>query len=267
MERATQERLVGATLLIVAGVILIPWLLDGSMTESGVSEQELVLPGGNDSGNETRRITLDVPAQEAASATPGPREIDSRSVRDVDQPAAAMNLPTPETRETSTSIPPARFAKPMTEQQTPPAAAVDESPDNANEEPPQAAPASAAANTPADPQEAQSAPEVVARAPEPSTAAPASSPPVSAPVEAVPATATANAWAVQVGSFASQENAERLAERLRGKSYKAFVMRNVVDGRVRFRVRVGPVAQRSEADLLATALQEDRQPARVLSHP
>ncbi len=44
-------------------------------------------------------------------------------------------------------------------------------------------------------------------------------------------------------------------------------MRNVIDGRVRFRVRVGPVTQRSEAELLAAALREDRQPARVLSHP
>jgi len=77
----------------------------------------------------------------------------------------------------------------------------------------------------------------------------------------------AEGWAVQVGSFARQENAERLAERLRDKKYRAFVMRNVIDGRVRFRVRVGPVKERADADLLATALTEDRQPAKVLRHP
>ncbi len=276
MERATQERLVGATLLIVAGVILIPWLLDGSMTGSGVTEQELVLPGGNDSGNETRRITLDVPHQDSQGVAGSAREIDARSVREAGQEAPPMNLPTPEAREASTSAVPARFAKPMPEKAATPAAKVAETanvPDTPEKaETVQPKPKQAVAST-----TSSSLSSSASGVQSGSGAGGASLPPQPAPTKTseapaskaakVPASPTEKAWAVQVGSFASQENAERLAERLRGKSYKAFVMRNVIDGRVRFRVRVGPVIQRSEAELLATALREDRQPARILSHP
>ena len=285
MERATQERLVGATLLIVAGVILIPWLLDGSMTGTGVSQQELVLPGGSDNGNETRRISLEVPRHDASSANGSPRELDTRTVREASSETSAVSLPAPEarktvttsppeTRDTSTTQAPARFAKPMpdsTAAKTPtkPAAA----PTTTRKPPPQeTAPATtevASTTTSRKPPAASpsNVTKPVASAPANSTTDTlARSPAVTAATNA-PEAAKEQAWAVQVGSFASQENAERLAERLRGKSYKAFVMRNVIDGRVRFRVRVGPVSQRNEADLLATALREDRQPARVLSHP
>ncbi|MFK8030796.1 MAG: SPOR domain-containing protein [Gammaproteobacteria bacterium] len=268
MERATQERLVGATLLIVAGVVMIPWLLDGNSAAPGVTERELVLPGGNSGGNETRLISLELPRQDNSTSDAPVRELNARTVRDVDQTAAAINLPTPKPASTSkpasasrsastSSSVPARFAKPMPESTGSESAAkptpVVSSTANSSKPEPKPKP------------KPKPIPVREERKPAPVVATPVPAPRTGTKPAAV--ASESNAWAVQVGSFASQENAERLAGLLRGKSYKAFVMRNVIEGRVRYRVRVGPVNERGEADLLAAALREDRQPARVLSHP
>lgn len=83
----------------------------------------------------------------------------------------------------------------------------------------------------------------------------------------VPARAEVEAWAVQVGSFSSETNARRLASLLESSDYPAFVVRNVVDGRVMYRVRVGPEPDRERAEALAERLREDRQQAQLVRHP
>ena len=74
MERATQERLIGASLLIVAGVIMIPWLLDGQATAPSEAHQALVLPGSEQNSNETRRIVIDLPDEGGRPADARARE-------------------------------------------------------------------------------------------------------------------------------------------------------------------------------------------------
>jgi DedD protein len=58
-----------------------------------------------------------------------------------------------------------------------------------------------------------------------------------------------SAWVVQVGSFSSRENAEKLVERLRKADLPAPDPELVdIRGKQYYRVRVGPVIERSEAE-------------------
>lgn len=64
--------------------------------------------------------------------------------------------------------------------------------------------------------------------------------------------ATPNAWVVQVGSFSNRDNANRLVVKLReAKLPTPDAERVQVGGRSLYRVRVGPVLERSEADRLS----------------
>lgn len=85
-------------------------------------------------------------------------------------------------------------------------------------------------------------------------------------VSAVPADPL-SAWAVQVGSFTSKENADRLSETLKEGGYRAFVTRATDQGKTFYRVRVGPEQQRARAEALAQRLQKDGQKTAVLRHP
>jgi DedD protein len=73
-----------------------------------------------------------------------------------------------------------------------------------------------------------------------------------------------SAWVVQLGSFASEDNAERLAGELKSHGYKAFVSRLGSGTRTRFRVRVGPEQERARAENLAERLRRDGRQAVVL---
>ncbi|RMG29767.1 MAG: sporulation protein [Gammaproteobacteria bacterium] len=55
-------------------------------------------------------------------------------------------------------------------------------------------------------------------------------------------------WYVQVGSFGKVHNAEALATRLKQAGFPASVSRVVQGGRVFYRVRVGPMADRARAE-------------------
>jgi len=60
---------------------------------------------------------------------------------------------------------------------------------------------------------------------------------------------------VQVGAFTESAPAEKLADRLRARGYPTYVRSSEDDGESRWRVRVGPVAARPEAEALAEKLQ------------
>ncbi|WP_412851617.1 SPOR domain-containing protein [Ectothiorhodospira shaposhnikovii] len=83
-----------------------------------------------------------------------------------------------------------------------------------------------------------------------------------------PGTPVAGGWVVQVGSFGQEANARGEADRLRRAGFPAFVERTSADGRVLYRVKVGPELERHAAQSLQTRLQ-DEQSLRgiVVSHP
>ena len=75
-------------------------------------------------------------------------------------------------------------------------------------------------------------------------------------------------FAVQVGSFASLENAERETGRLRGLGFEAFRMSEDTSGRAIWKVLVGTVPTREAADALRTRLAaEAGVEGLVVSHP
>lgn len=145
------------------------------------------------------------------------------------------------------------------------------------DEPTPAAPAPAATDAPA-PSPAASASGRAAAAREAAAApavVPAASPARAAPPAAVPApapAAPANAvpqrgFAVQVGSFASRDSADRLAVQLRGRKFETFVSPVRSGNRQMYRVRVGPVADRGAAQLLVARLKSAGQKGSVVPLP
>jgi len=63
------------------------------------------------------------------------------------------------------------------------------------------------------------------------------------------------AWGVQLGSFASKANAEKLVHTLQDKGYTAVVSATGVGSAARYRVRIGPVADREAAERLIGRLK------------
>jgi DedD protein len=98
------------------------------------------------------------------------------------------------------------------------------------------APAPAVATAPAKP-----------LAPAPTPAAPTAA--VAAPTTPAPAPATAGAgFAVQLSAPSVEADAIALRDKARAQGFSSFVQRIEVDGGTRFRVRIGPYADRADAE-------------------
>ena len=76
-------------------------------------------------------------------------------------------------------------------------------------------------------------------------------------------------WAVQVGSFSQESNALGLRDRLREQDFSAYVERvERDDADPVYRLRVGPVSERADAEALLDRLAEDADlDGLVVSHP
>lgn len=122
--------------------------------------------------------------------------------------------------------------------------------------------------------------------PEPAMEAKASAPdgnapkPEQAPAKTAPATTVAKAdvvpatpesatgmWAVQLGSFSKQANAERLAADLRKSGYAAFLSQLDTSSGSLHRVRVGPQKDRESAETVAGKLSGAGHKGQVVPHP
>jgi len=85
-------------------------------------------------------------------------------------------------------------------------------------------------------------------APAPTSTAPAAKP------------AASGAWAVQLGSFASRTNADKLVRQLKGQGFAVYLVPGGSGFALRYRVRVGPMADRGAAAQVAAKLK-------ALGHP
>lgn len=93
-------------------------------------------------------------------------------------------------------------------------------------------------------------PEPPKPAPTPAAPKPAAEP-AKPPAAAVPKpAATGVGFALQVGAFGKETDANALRDKLRGNGFSAFVEPVSTDSGQLFRVRVGPVSTRAEADQL-----------------
>jgi len=106
------------------------------------------------------------------------------------------------------------------------------------------------------------------KAPEPKPLAPQPAP---QKVETPPATSTeasaTGMWAVQLGSFGNQENAERLAADLRKQGFVAFLSKLSTNSGDLHRVRIGPQKDRESAEAMAAQLKKAGHEGKVLPHP
>ncbi len=191
MERALKERIIGAAVLVLVVVLVVPVFLDGPPGHEEIVSTSVPLPGQAEQKTQTvvleRDRTDPVPA--ATSSAPEPQRPQPQPVARQPSSAPTVQQPVPE-----------------------PVVTQDQA------------------------------------------AAPAGS-------------STTGMWAVQLGSFGSQENADRLAAELRKKNFMASVSRMTTSTGERHRVRVGPQKDRASADAMAARLKEAGYDGKVMPHP
>ncbi len=93
-----------------------------------------------------------------------------------------------------------------------------------------------------------------AQTPVPAVTPAAASPAPLAPAVATAAAASATGWVVQLGSFASRANAERLAQQVRALGYQVGVSRGTT-GRRLYRVQVGAAHDHAAAEQILSKLR------------
>jgi DedD protein len=93
----------------------------------------------------------------------------------------------------------------------------------------------------------------------PTVESPAVEPPAAEPPAVEPRVGL-TAWVIQVGSFSSRENAEKLVQQIRDMKYAAFMEQADVDGKTVYRVKVGPEVDRKLADKMLADLNKDLKP-------
>ena len=217
MDQSLKERLIGAAVLVVLGVWLIPWLLDGhqEQTSLGSSSSALRLPSP-DGPLPVRSQTL--------TLEPAKSDRFAADVAHADTRAERTTLAAAESATTAPNPAPTSAA---------PVAA------------PQRSPGAAPAKPNAEPSAAQRA-----------TPAPASKPAEQPAVAHTPSARTdaRGDWAVQLGVFSAEDNARRLAQKVNVYGYTPEVASYKSNGRAMYRVRLGPYASRGEADATASAL-------------
>jgi DedD protein len=74
-------------------------------------------------------------------------------------------------------------------------------------------------------------------------------------------------WAVQLGSFTNQQNAERLAADLRKQGFAAFLSQLSTASGQLHRVRIGPQKDRESAEAIAEKLAKAGHKGQVVPHP
>ena len=201
MDRRVKERLVGASILVVLIVLIVPELLSGPAR----GPMTPLLP--DSTPEPTRTVTVDL----ATSKTPAPEL--------VAEPVAASGAEAARTVAGSGPAPVTNAASPITA--APPITA--------------ASPITAAPRIPA-------APPAVS--PEPLETAPR---PPNSGSRAVKPVMAGHAWNVQLGSFASHDNAAKFQRQLKAQGFSAFVLSGGSGASLRYRVRIGPMADRGEA--------------------
>jgi len=229
VERKVKERLVGAAVLMAAAVILIPEMLSGPDRKSPA---EPAAQARNDAPIKTYTIDL----SHSSSEQPPAAVVDNRAPPPEELPAQQ------------------------------PAAAQPATDDQAKPEGPQ----QSAAVTP-QPQP-QTAPQAAVRSPEPAvveqpTPAVSSARAPQHPLASGDGAPTSGQWAVQVGTFSKEANAQRLVKELRDQGQSAFVMPLKSGSSTLYRVRVGPMKDRASAEAVLRDLKSKPPGAKVVSHP
>lgn len=230
MDKALKQRLVGASVLIILAVIVLPMILSGSSDRLKQESRQIELPPKPEELSiETRRFPVGVANKPSPSLGQG--EV-TKGDAEIQKPAQVEKVVVPVNRESSDSV-----SQPVGESDGPATVAVDVA-DSVDEQEEEAAPS-----------------RVVEEKPPVASITLSSGRPENLDVEETgKASVDTPRYLVQVGSFSSERNANELAGTLKAGGYP--VLMDMVDrtaGRLH-RVRVGPYAQRSEADRVVSSI-------------
>lgn len=241
MDEQVKARLIGATVLVVIAVLLVPELLSGrKATDAGATAE-----GEGTRGKRTYTIDLGGTVGEASRLRP-----DTGTEGESSKPRSVPPLPAP-ARDSGTAA-------------TAPAGLPEPAPGRDDSEPRPAA-SSVTSVTIAPPAAAGGAAAAVSAPPRP-TAPPAATPPAAKPVTTKPVAAgKGGGWAVQVGAFGSAGTARKLVADLQRDGFPAYVAPLQRGGKTLHRVRVGPVPSKAEAQQLATRVKSRKLPAAVVA--
>ena len=188
MDRALKERVIGAIVLVVVAVLIVPVFLDGTENNAEIVSEVVTLPGQNGQERITQTVVLNRDrAEPVPTSAPASAPVEAKR-----EPKAAISEPPPAAKETVASA--ARELPTATESST-------------------------------------------------------------------------GMWAVQLGSFKNQRNAERLAADLRQQGYAAFLSQLDTGSGALHRVRIGPQKDRESAESVAAKLGKSGHSGQVVPHP
>lgn len=211
MDRALRERIIGAIVLVVFAILVVPVFLDGPSQDAEIISESVTLPGQNDQERKQQTIVLERDRSEPVPSARGNNSAADNAATEVSQAAApGVAKPTPATE------------KPAPEKNTP----------------------------------VKKAPVVVAERPSASTSTTRDE-----------ARSSTGMWAVQLGSFSSADNAEKLAADLRKQGYAAFLSQLQTASGALHRVRIGPQKDRASAEAVAKQLKTGGHNGQVVPHP
>jgi DedD protein len=230
MERRVKERLIGATLLVALIVLVVPEMLSGPRQPSA-PPLTAGLPAP------TRSVSVDLATSKAIAES------------DLSEGASAASPPGDAASPGAAGEGASAASAPMTRNE----GASDSAP-----------------GAPAERSAPESPPTVTTLKAQPSsgsTLETPASPPKSAPGGPAAADQGRRGWAVQLGSFASRANADRLIHQLqaRGGGWSLYVSASGSGPSLRYRVRVGPLADRGAAERAAGKLKAAGHPATVVT--
>jgi DedD protein len=198
MDRALKERIIGAAVLVVFVVLVVPVFLDGPPESGDIVSERVPLPGQAAEGD-TRTVVL---ARDRDEPVPTPAPVS----------VAVAKTPQPEPEQTAQNAQPDPEPRPEPEEKP----------------------------APSEPAAQQAA---------------------------VPADSPTGMWAVQLGSFTNQQNAERLAADLRKQGFAAFLSQLSTASGQLHRVRIGPQKDRESAEAIAEKLAKAGHKGQVVPHP
>jgi DedD protein len=229
MDESLKARLIGATVLVLLAVVLVPEMLSGPKR---ASEHQ-------PAGKATRTHVIDLGGAVSAGA-----RLESPD-SDPGQAASPQALPAPARQ----GGPAATQAADAASTDAPPG-----SPGQPAAESPAASPAERPPAQPAAPVADRAAQDVTAERTPPPAAPPASA---NAPAK--------GSYAVQVGAFGAEATARKLVAELKGAGLPAYIAPLTKSGKTLHRVRVGPVADKAGAEELAVKLKGRGLPVSVVS--
>ncbi|MEA3107356.1 MAG: DedD protein [Gammaproteobacteria bacterium] len=251
MDRRVKERLVGATILVVLIVLIVPELLSGPKSRMTPAPP----PSAAGPVEAVRNVTVDLATSKATSADTA---ASAASPSEEGTPAAAGAAGPPGDVAPGDAAAPGEVLTP------------EPAPDKA----PGGVPAltSRATRPLGSPtiatlkaqQPAHSAQSELDSEPSTPRSAPKASKPGNAN-DAAAAGAPTHHWAVQLGSFASRANAEKLVRQLKPRDASLYVSSSGKGASLRYRVRIGPLADRDAAERVMAKLKKEGQSASLVA--